>query len=279
MTTKHALASGTMLRQYRIDDVIGQGGFGITYLAFDTDLKRRVAIKECFPRDFVGREGTTVIPTHSPNKKDFDWAMSKFVEEATTLARFKNPGIVQVLQILKGENSSAYMVLEFIEGSDLAAHLREYGKPMPEAELKQLITPIYDALEVVHKQGIAHRDVAPDNIFIRKTGEAVLLDFGAAKQTVNQHSRTMNLVVKDGYSAPEQYYAEGRQGSWTDVYAFAATLYRAISGKRPIDAMARLDALNNGEPDPLPSLHKIVGDKYSKAVSYTHLTLPTIYSV
>ena len=213
-----------MLRQYRIDSVIGQGGFGITYLAYDTDLQRRVAVKECYPRDFVAREGTTVVPTGASEKKDFSWALGKFVDEATTLARFKHPGIVQVLQILKDENQSAYIVLEFVDGQSFDQWLKAQPGPPDEASLKQIIAPLMDALEVVHDNNIAHRDIAPDNIYIRKDGTAVLLDFGAAKQTLSQQSRTLNLVVKDGYSAPEQYYAEGRQGPWTDVYAFAATL-------------------------------------------------------
>ena len=263
MSIRHALGPGTMLRQYKIDSVVGQGGFGITYLAFDTDLQRRVAIKECYPRDFVSREGTTVVPTGASQTKDFQWALGKFVDEATTLARFKHPGIVQVLQIIKDENESAYMVLEFVEGQSFDQWLKSKTSPPDEASLKTVIAPLLDALEVVHENNIAHRDIAPDNIYIRHDGTAVLLDFGAAKQTLVQQSRTLNLVVKDGYSAPEQYYAEGRQGPWTDVYAFAATLYRAIAGKRPIDAMARLDALNNDEPDPLEPLSKIAPSGYS----------------
>ena len=263
MSNRHALEPGTMLRQYRIDSVVGQGGFGITYLAFDTDLQRRVAIKECYPRDFVSREGTTVVPTGSSQTKDFQWALGKFVDEATTLARFKHPGIVQVLQIIKDENESAYMVLEFVEGQSFDQWLKSRTGPPDEESLKSVIAPLLDALEVVHDNNIAHRDIAPDNIYIRHDGTAVLLDFGAAKQTLVQQSRTLNLVVKDGYSAPEQYYAEGRQGPWTDVYAFAATLYRAIAGKRPIDAMARLDALNNDEPDPLEPLSKLAPSGYT----------------
>lgn len=271
MSKRYALEPGTMLRQYRIESVIGQGGFGITYLAFDTDLQRRVAIKECYPRDFVSRDGTTVVPTGASESKDFDWALGKFVDEATTLARFKHPGIVQVLQIIKDENQSAYIVLEFVEGQSFDQWLKSMPGPPDEESLKKIIEPLLDALEVVHDNNIAHRDIAPDNIYIRQDGSAVLLDFGAAKQTLGQHSRTLNLVVKDGYSAPEQYYAEGRQGPWTDVYAFAASLYRAVSGKRPTDAMARLDAINNDEPDPLEPLENFAPSGYSvgflKAIS------------
>ena len=250
----HALTPGTMLRQYRIDAVLGQGGFGITYLAYDTDLKRKVAIKECFPRDFVARDGATVVPTAVQGNADYKWALDKFIDEATTLARFRHPGIVQVLQILKEENDTAYMVLEFVDGQSLDDWLKELDRTPTEDELLTILTPLVEALQVVHENNIVHRDIAPDNIYIRSTGEAVLLDFGAAKQIFGQHSRTMNMIVKDGYSAPEQYYAEGRQGPWTDIYALAAVIYRAVIGKRPIDAMARLDAINNGDPDPLTDL-------------------------
>nr|WP_321482426.1 serine/threonine-protein kinase [uncultured Cohaesibacter sp.] len=265
MNDRNALSPGTLLHQYRIDSVIGQGGFGITYLAFDTDLQRKVAIKECYPQGFVERSGTTIVATSSTTEKDFGWALDKFVEEATTLARFKHPGIVQVLQILKRENNSAYMVLEFIEGQSLDAWLNSRSGPPTEQELRKVIEPIFDALEVVHENGIAHRDIAPDNIFIRTNGEAVLLDFGTAKQIVGHQTRTMNLVVKDGYSAPEQYYEKGKQGPWTDIYAFASTLYRAIAGKRPVDAIARQDALHNEEDDPLVPLSDIAPKGYSKS--------------
>ena len=264
MDDRNALTAGTMLRQYRIDKVIGQGGFGITYLAYDTDLKRNVAIKECYPRDFVERDGTTVVATSSDNSTNFDWALGKFLDEATTLACFNHAGIVKVLQILKEENNSAYMVLEYVEGESFDQWLKAKQSAPSEDELKKIVTPLIEALRVVHENGIAHRDIAPDNIYVRSSGEAVLLDFGTAKQTVGHHTRTMNLIVKDGYSAPEQYYADGRQGPWTDIYAFAATLYRAISGKRPVDAMARQDALSNDEPDPLVDLSEIAADTYSR---------------
>ena len=263
MEFKNTLSATTMLRQYRIDKVIGQGGFGITYLAFDTELQREVAIKECYPRDFVIRDGTTVVSSSPNSVADYNWALGKFMDEATTLAKFRHPGIVQVLQILKEENNTAYMVLEFVRGQSLDQWLKALPGRPSQAQLTALLTPILDALEAVHRENIAHRDIAPDNIFIRPNGDAVLLDFGAARMTVGQHSKTLNLVVKDGYSAPEQYYAEGRQGPWTDIYALAATLYRCIAGKRPVDAMARLDAINNGEPDPLTPLADTHSDDYS----------------
>lgn len=268
MKNRNALAAGTMLQQYRIDEVIGQGGFGITYLAFDTDLQRKVAIKECYPRDFVQREGTRVVTTSPDMVADFDWALGKFVDEATTLARFKHSGIVQVLQIIKDENESAYMVLEFVEGQAFGAWLKQHKGTMSEARLKHVITPIFNALEIVHHKDIVHRDIAPDNIFIRPNGEAVLLDFGTAKQSIALHTRTMNLVVKDGYSAPEQYYAETkRQGPWTDIYALAAMLYEAVAGKRPLTSVERQDAVLNDEDDPLPHLASLghEGEGYSRA--------------
>jgi hypothetical protein len=194
---------------------------------------------------------------------DYKWALGKFMDEATTLAKFRHPGIVQVLQILKEENNTAYMVLEFVRGQSLDAWLKTLPGRPSQTQLDAILQPILDALLSVHRENIAHRDIAPDNIYIRPSGEALLLDFGAARLTLGQHSKTLNLVVKDGYSAPEQYYSEGRQGPWTDIYALSATLYRCIAGKKPPDAMARQDAISNGEPDPMMSLETMGIEGYS----------------
>ncbi|MEM8750009.1 MAG: protein kinase [Pseudomonadota bacterium] len=264
MEDRNCLQVGQSIHQYKILSQLGVGGFGITYLAFDEDLQREVAIKECFPRNFVSREGTTVVPTGSDQKQNYEWALGKFLDEATTLAKFKHPGIVQVLQIIKDANNTAYMVLELIEGRSFDQWLKELGKPPSQKQLQSIAKPLLEALEVVHANNFTHRDIAPDNIYVRKNGKSVLLDFGAAKSALGKHSRTLNLVVKDGYSPPEQYYAEGRTGAWTDIYAFAATLYRAITGKRPLDAMARLDAINNDEPDPLETLTSLAPEGYEQ---------------
>ncbi|MDJ0930647.1 serine/threonine-protein kinase [Breoghania sp.] len=205
------------------------------------------------------------VPTGSDTKVDYDWAVDKFIAEATTLAKFRHLGIVQVLQILKGENNSAYMVLEYVDGQSLDQWLKSLPTVPSQVQLETAIAPMLDALAAVHKADFTHRDIAPDNIFIRKNGEAVLLDFGAAKLTAAQHSKTMHQIVKNGYSAPEQYYEEGRQGPWTDIYAFSTTLYQCLFGKKPIDAMARLDALHNEEPDPLPPLEALGLEGYDPA--------------
>lgn len=254
MSSHEALSIGQNIRQYRIERKLGEGGFGITYLAHDEDLKRNVAIKECFPGDFVKRKGTSVIPTAAKQQVNYEWALEKFVAEATTLAKFNHPGIVQVLQIIKDENNTAYMVLELVEGMSFAEWLNSLKRTPTQPELQDIVAPLLDALDAVHKSNYSHRDVAPDNIIIRNSGSAVLLDFGAAKLSVGGRTKTLNLVVKDGYSPPELYYMEGKSGPWTDIYALGATLYKAITGQTPIDAAARLNDLNNDDPDPLPSL-------------------------
>lgn len=264
MQNKNALTPGTLLQQYRIEKIIGQGGFGITYLATDLDLNRKVAIKECYPRDFVARDGTTVVPTSAQETKDYDWALRRFLEEATTLACFKNNGIVQVLQILKDTNNTAYMVLEFVEGQSLDQWLKGLGCPPSQKDLLDLCASLLPALDLVHKNNYTHRDIAPDNIYIRQNGSAVLLDFGAAKHLIGQQSKSLNLIVKNGYSPHEQYYAEGRQGPWTDIYAFAATLYRAITGEKPVDAAARQGAITNDQPDPLVPLLRLNPEGYDQ---------------
>ena len=194
------------------------------------------------------------MPTAAKFTADYEWALGKFIEEAMTLAKFKHPGIVQVLQVIKNENNTAYMILEFVDGKSFSGWLKSLKKKPNQSQLLEIAAPLLDALEIVHRNKITHRDIAPDNIYIRENGDAVLLDFGAAKIDLGDQSKSLNLIVKDGYSSPEQYYAEGRRGAWTDIYALAATFYRAITGKKPIDAMARLGAINNGEADPMKPL-------------------------
>ena len=143
MDNLNSLVLGTRLRQYRIDSILGQGGFGITYLAEDEDLQRKVAIKECYPGMFVSRQGTTVVPTTSEGEADYNWALKKFRDEATTLAKFKHPGIVQVLQIIKDENNTAYMVLEFVEGQSFESWLKGLDQLPNEKQLRALTEPLF----------------------------------------------------------------------------------------------------------------------------------------
>lgn len=242
MTNLIALKSGIeLVGDYRIERVLGAGGFGITYLAEEVALDRNVTIKEYFPSDFAARTSTSdAAPRSQDCASDYRWGLDRFIEEAQTLARFSHPNIVRVYRYFKA-NNTAYMVLHFEEGQSLKSWLKGLGRAPRQKELDAIIAPLLDALELIHKQDFLHRDIAPDNIIIRKDGSPVLIDFGSARGEIASHSKTVSALVKPGYSPYEQYAETSRQqGPWTDIYALAATLYHAVSGKRPADSPSRM---------------------------------------
>ena len=244
MTQLVALPDGTELAgDYKIVRVLGAGGFGVTYLADEPELTRKVSIKEYFPSDFALRtESLEATPRSEGCKGDYNWGLDRFVEEAQTLAKFDHHNIVKVHRIFRA-NNTAYMVLRFEEGKNLKAWLKDLGRAPRQKELDQIVAPLLDALEVIHKADFLHRDIAPDNIIIRNSGDPVLIDFGAARSDIAAHSKTktVSALVKPGYSPYEQYAETSRQqGAWTDIYAFAATLYHAVTGKRPPDSPSRM---------------------------------------
>lgn len=234
-----ALKSGLEIRHYVIEEVIGAGGFGITYRARHERLKSKVfALKEFFPREFAARSGTHVISTRD-GEGIFRWGLDRFLKEAEALAKCEHPSIVDVVDYFE-ENGTAYAVLGYIEGQQLGQWLDGLGRPPTQAELDRLIGPILDALEVVHRANLLHRDIAPDNILIRRDGSPCLIDFGACREDVRERSQKVSAIVKHGYSPPEQYHGIAElQGPWTDIYALGATLYRAVSGVSPMDSSRR----------------------------------------
>ena len=237
-----ALPIGTMLAgEYRLERVLGAGGFGITYQAIDLPLNRAIAIKEYFPNDFAAREGSRFVRSKSTSHDDdYRWGLDRFIAEAKTLAKFDHPNIVKVYRSFL-ENNSGYMVLQFEEGRSFKAWLDGLGRAPSQAELDAILAPLLDALEVIHASDFLHRDIAPDNIIIRADGSPVLIDFGSARGEVAQSSQTVSALVKPGYSPFEQYAITGKQqGPWTDIYALAATLYHAVTGARPADAPSRI---------------------------------------
>ncbi|MBV9189113.1 MAG: serine/threonine protein kinase, partial [Betaproteobacteria bacterium] len=233
-----ALAAQHKLHWYVIERVLGQGGFGITYLARDTNLDQEVAIKEYLPVEVATRRpDATVSARTGEHEERYRWGLERFIREARTLARFDHPNIVRVLSVFE-LNGTAYMVMRFEEGETLAATL-ERKHALSEADLMRVLTPILDGLELVHNAGFIHRDIKPDNIHIRSDGSPVLLDFGSARYALG-HSRTVTILVAPGYAPFEQYYSSGEnQGPWTDIYSLGATCYRAIAGRAPMDAIAR----------------------------------------
>lgn len=242
MTHVLALPPGTeLVGDFRIESVLGAGGFGITYLADEIALARSVTIKEYFPTDFAARDHDHgAVPRSSDCAGDYRWGLDRFIEEAQTLARFDHRNICRVYRYFRA-NNTGYMVLHFEEGASLKGWLKGLGRAPRQAELDRIVGPLLDALEIIHKADFLHRDIAPDNIMIRKDGSPVLIDFGSARGDIARHSRTVSALVKPGYSPYEQYAETGsQQGPWTDIYALGATLYHAITGKRPLDSPSRI---------------------------------------
>lgn len=237
------LALGMVLNdQYILGRMLGHGGFGITYLAWDTRLETAVAIKEYWPREYGQRatDGITFSCYPGEAAEFFAYGLERFIEEARNLARFgEHPGIVSVYNQFE-INGLAYMVMQYIEGIDLKSYITRQGGRIPIESALHLMTPVLDGLRAMHEQNLLHRDISPDNIYITANGRVILLDFGATKDSLSSHSQSQLTIRKPGYSPEEQYSFSGKQGTWTDVYAAAATIYRLITGFPPPDAMDRL---------------------------------------
>jgi TPR repeat protein len=257
-----ALPRGYHLHWYLLERVLGQGGFGITYLARDTNLDQRVAIKEYLPIDVATRRNdATVRARTEAHDERYHWGLERFIREARTLARFDHPNIVRVLSVFEF-NNTAYMVMRFEEGSNLATILEQRGT-LPEGELLRILLPILDGLELVHNAGFIHRDIKPDNIHVRADGSPVLLDFGSARQPVG-HSPSLTILVAPGYAPFEQYYSSGEsQGPWSDIYGLGATCYRAICGTPPMDAIARSKGVLGSARDVLAPATAVGAGRYS----------------
>jgi len=240
--------------QYILGTVIGHGGFGITYVGWDKNLMRKLAVKEYFPSGIAMRGGhaTAVTPFNSQQQKDFDYGLDRYLDEARMVAKFNHhPNILSVLNFFR-ENGTAYIVMEFLDGVTLEKHLERMGGRITFDEALTLLTPIMEALEEVHDAGVLHRDVSPDNIHVGSR-QVKLLDFGAARVALGERSRNLSVILKEGFAPSEQYRSKGNQGPWTDVYALAATLYRATTGVMP---PAALDRMQEDELQP-PRSHNV----------------------
>lgn len=236
---RRPLPPGTVVDNYVIQSVLGSGGFGITYLASHQLLGRSFALKEYFPNELSYRDGRSVRST-AQSAPTYRWGLERFVSEARSLARFKHPSIVEVVNVFEA-NETAYMVLAYEQGRDLGAWLKSLGRAPTQAEVDRILPPLLDALEAIHAHNLLHRDVAPDNILMREDGSPVLIDFGSAREAVRDRSKAMSAIIKRGYSPPEQYTSRSDlQGPWSDIYALAATLYHLLVGKMPTDATDRM---------------------------------------
>lgn len=236
------LPPGTVLAgKYLVGRGLGHGGFGNTYIAHDLVLGIKLAIKEYLPQDCAGRSPgqIPITPFTGEGEKRFRQGLESFLQEARILARFDGqPGIVGVRDFFT-ENDTAYLVMNYLEGITLRDVLVGSGAPMPYEKLLKIVLPVMSALERVHEAGLLHRDVSPDNIFLTRQGQVVLIDFGAARQSMGvQHS--MSVILKPGYAPEEQYKSHGRQGPWTDIYALGACMYRALTCIIPTESLERL---------------------------------------
>jgi len=237
------LPPGTILvEKYLLGRVLGQGGFGITYLAWDIFLERKLAVKEFFPRDFCYRESgySNVSIYAGTTHEQYDYGLDKFLTEGKTLARFDgHPNIVSVRDFFKA-NETAYLVMSYLDGATLCSYLESKNEQLEYEETMQIIIPVLDALRAVHDEGLLHRDISPDNIMITAKGQIVILDFGAARHAIGEKGKQFSIVLKPGYAPEEQYRSNGLQGPWTDIYATGATMYRALTGYMPPESLDRL---------------------------------------
>ena len=236
---RNALPMQAMLLEYRVEQVLGAGGFGITYRARDTNLDKDVAIKEYLPGELAMRAPNgNVVAQATSHEAGYQWGLDRFLLEARTLAKFSHPHIVRVLRYFEA-NATAYMVMDDEKGDPLKTALQLDPQPSEE-KLKALLAPLLDGLAAVHAMGFLHRDIKPDNIFIRADGRPVLIDFGAARQAMGGETKSLTSILTPGYAPLEQYSGEGKQGPWTDLSAMGGVLYRAVVDKNPPDAVSRI---------------------------------------
>jgi serine/threonine protein kinase len=252
---RSVLQAGSRLHEYRVEAVLGIGGFGVTYRAWDSNLQKHVALKEYFPADLAVRaDGNADVAATGGER--FQLGLRKFIGEARTLARFSHPNIVRVLRYFEA-NGTAYVVMDCEKGEPLNKVLRRCRR-LDTAELERLLRPLLEGLSAVHAAGFLHRDIKPHNVLLRENGDPVLLDFGAAREALG--GRALTSILTPGFAPLEQYSAGGEQGPWSDIYGLAAVLFCAMTAENPPDALARL------QRDPVPAALDRVTKRYPPAL-------------
>lgn len=236
----NCLAPGVQVGEYRLLDVVGEGGFGIVYRARDISLDRLVAIKEYMPATLAGRKSSNDIHVRSQHRGAFDAGLRSFINEARLLAKFSHPALVHVYRFFEC-NGTAYMVMRHYEGQTFRTFLNHQPQ-LNQRTLSAIVSPVLDVLEMLHAADCYHRDIAPDNIFLQNNGMPVLLDFGAARRIIGDMTQALTMVLKPGFAPIEQYVDDGAmpQGAWTDIYQLGAMLYLAITGRAPATSVARM---------------------------------------
>ena len=260
---REALQVGYELLWYRVQDVLGQGTFGITYLCEDLNTGSLVAVKEYLPPQVARREADQCLqPLSDALADDYAQGLARFIAEAENLDRFRHPNIVRVVDIFEA-NNTAYLTMNYERGESLQSALARRGT-LSEGELLKLLFPLLEGLETMHQKGFVHRDIKPSNLFVRANGTAVILDFGSARQLIVSDPQTVTNLVSPGYAPIEQYSSSGdNQGPWTDIYGLGATLYRAATGVIPQSAIARAEAIVHGASDPFLRAVGNANGKYS----------------
>jgi formylglycine-generating enzyme required for sulfatase activity len=257
-----ALSPGSRVEDLIIDSVLGHGSFGITYLVHDETLGTQSALKEYLPRERARRAPDGSVRPISPGDAEaFAEGMERFLHEGRLVAPLDHPNVVKVVRLIR-DRETAYLQMPYYDGRPLNNLLRETGT-FSDAEIGLLLSPLLDALRYIHAQGVTHRDIKPSNIYVTKTGEPILLDFGAARISAGEASAAHTAIGSEGYAAVEQASSRGRLGPWTDIYGLSATLYRLITGSVPVASVDRADETYHGRPDPLPPLSAVAGGTHS----------------
>ncbi len=261
-THANCLPVGTVIADFEIIGLVGEGGFGIVYLARDTTLDRVVALKEFMPSAFAGRvDGVRVAVRAANHQAMYDAGLRSFINEAKMLAKFAHPALVEVHRFWEG-NGTAYMAMRFYSGETLRQQLSRTDANFDEESIAQIMAPIFVALEMLHREQVFHRDIAPDNIML-SDGRPVLLDFGSARRIIGDGTQALTTILKPGYAPIEQYVDDGtmKQGPWTDVYALGGVLYHLATGKAPLQAVSRLLS------DPLKTVNEMTNNRFSAVFS------------
>ena len=263
----HTLQPGSTLENYQIHQVLGVGGFGITYKATDLSLDCHVAIKEYFPSHLAVRSHTSnrILPKTRGDINSYEYGLQRFMDEARLLAKFTDPNIVRVRRYIE-QNSTAYIIMDYEEGVPLSRYLMRC-KTLTEQEVKLVFQPILKGLSTIHALDFLHRDIKPPNIYLRTGGTPVLLDFGAARHAVSYQGRSVTNLGTHYYAPYEQFTTSEQQGPWTDIYGLGATLYHCMTGRMPVSSIDRISAAHANRHDPLPSTRQVCQGRYSQELT------------
>lgn len=258
-----ALPAGIRIGSYEIQGVLGMGGFGITYRAYDHLLSQIVAIKEYLPNGIAFRQhGSLKVQERSSDDREYyQYGLDRFLDEARTLAKFRDPSIVRVLGYIR-DNGTAYLIMDFEKGESLAQHLKRQVR-LSEKKIYEILQPLLRGLQCIHAQQFLHRDIKPANILLREDGTPILLDFGSARQALNQQTMLLTAMVTPGYAPFEQYFNDDQQGPWTDLYGVGATIFHCITGSPPTVATKRVALEYEKKPDPVAVLLGTAQGHYS----------------